>query len=126
MRCIAFSAAMNWYKRNPKLDDETAQALGKTITQISTKEYQIELYEAALRKAKLEFHEKTWDMFVQAKMLERPAKEVALNVGVSPLTVYGAVRRVRARLREIYRLLDEMNRSGTEGLTARESGNGEI
>ena len=110
LRCIAFSAAMNWYKRNPKLNDKTAQALGKTITLISTKEYQIELYEISLCRAKLEFHEKTWEMFVEAKMKGYPAKEVAKKMRVSHLTVYGAVRRISARLREIYQLLDDMNK----------------
>lgn len=110
LRCIAFSAAMNWYKKNPKLDDATAEALVKTLTESSQKEYHIELYELAMRRAKLEFQESTWEMFIQSKLLERPAKDVAAEMGVSPLTVYGAVRRVTKRLREIFRALDDANR----------------
>lgn len=110
LRTIAYSAAMNWYNKNPKLDQAAAEALNKTLVESSQKEYHTELFELAMRRAKLEFQESTWQMFIQTKLLERPAKEVAAEMGLSPLTVYGAVRRIKKRLREIFRALDDANR----------------
>lgn len=107
LRTIARSATINWFNHNPALDPATAEAIGKSISQSLAKEYHTEVMEAAIRKARLEFHPRTWTMFEQARLEDRPAQEVADELGVSVLTVYGATQRVGNRLKELFTLLDQ-------------------
>lgn len=109
LRSIAFNTSMDWFNKNSKLDAETAKIIGKSLTQLVAHEYEVELMEAALRKARLEFHPRTWSMFIMNKFEHVPAKEVAQKLGVSVLTVYSATQRISMRLREIYNILDGMN-----------------
>ena len=65
--------------------------------------------EVAMRKARLEFHPKTWSMFEMIRIEGLPTGDVAKRLAVSVLTVYGATYRVTRRLMELYRLYDEIN-----------------
>ena len=109
LRVIAFSATMDWFNDHPRLDMPTAVALGKSVVQSFTRDYEGDLMEVAMRKARLEFHPKTWSMFEMIRIEGLPTGDVAKRLAVSVLTVYGATYRVTGRLMELYRLYDEIN-----------------
>lgn len=103
----AYFEITNQFKRKPKPAREEKPVEGERAESANVKEYNTQPFEQAMEQAKGEFKKKFWQMFYQAKILERPVKEVAKEMGVSPLTVYGAVRRINKRLREIFRSLDD-------------------
>ena len=58
------------------------------------------LYRQALDLIKTEFEERTWRAFLLVTVEERPAADVAAELGMSPGAVYVAKSRVLKRLRE--------------------------
>jgi|GEM_PF-4540971 len=66
-----------------------------------------ELIREALQLVRAEVRPSIWKMFEQIKIQNKSAIEVARIHGVSVYTVFNAVRRVMARLREIIEPKDE-------------------
>ncbi len=54
----------------------------------------------ALRSIRSDFQERTWRAFWETVVEQRPAAEVAAEIGISPNAVYQARSRVLARLRQ--------------------------
>jgi RNA polymerase sigma-70 factor (ECF subfamily) len=70
-------------------------------------EYRGELVHRALQLLRVEFPATIWKAFEKYVLEDRPAEQVAAELGIRPGTVYAAKSRVLARLRqELAGLLD--------------------
>jgi RNA polymerase sigma-70 factor (ECF subfamily) len=67
---------------------------------IEEAEFRQYVVQRAARLMQAEFREHTWQAFWQHKVHDRPAEEVAAELGMSPAAVYTASCRVLERLRE--------------------------
>lgn len=77
------------------------------LEQLWEREHQTQLVSHALRIMQADFEPKTWQACWETTVNERPAKEVAAELGMSEPAVYMAKSRVLRRLREELReLLD--------------------
>lgn len=107
LRSIAFSATVDWFRGQARLNREVALECAAEIPQAMRQDYQTDLMEAAIRRVKLEFHPRTWEMFERTRMGREPARQVADSLGLKVATVYNCAQRVTDRLRELFNLLDK-------------------
>lgn len=112
LRCVSGSACVDWLRGSRRISRAVAAAVGKALATGAERRYEVELMRSALMKARLEFHQRTWEMFELAKIDGRPAREVARKLGVSVFTVYGATQRVSRRLNEIFDILRRLDEHG--------------
>ena len=78
------------------------------VEELSEKEYRQQLVKRAMELMQTEFSPKTWKACWEHVVNDRPAAEVAAELGISAGSVYVAKSRVLSRLRqELDGLLDE-------------------
>jgi RNA polymerase sigma-70 factor (ECF subfamily) len=71
------------------------------LREFEEEEYRKALVANGLKAIQSEFEAKTWSAFERVKLLQRPAAEVATELGLTKGAVYSAQSRVLARLREV-------------------------
>lgn len=106
LRRVARSAAVDWLRKNPRMDGPTARAVGHTVAMSLVHEYDVDLMEIAIRKVQLEVHPNQWTFFEKVRVKGFSAKEVAAEAGLTTFAVYKAAQRVWERLQKISRELD--------------------
>ncbi|HWA99025.1 MAG TPA: sigma-70 family RNA polymerase sigma factor [Pirellulales bacterium] len=73
------------------------------------REYQRQLLDWGLDQVRGEFEEKTWRAFLLAAIEHRPARDVGMELGMTPGAVYIAKSRVLGRLKERIAGIDEQS-----------------
>lgn len=111
LRTVSHSVCIDWLRTSPRFTYELLEDVEKSLTREAEDHYAVELMQSALLKARLEFQQRTWEMFELSKIHGKPAKEIASHFGVSVLTVYGATQRVSRRLNEIFDLLNRLQQN---------------
>jgi RNA polymerase sigma factor (sigma-70 family) len=74
--------------------------------QIWQREYQLRLLQWGLDQIRSQFEENTWRAFMLTAIERRPARDVGVDLGMSPGAVYIAKSRVRDRLKEFLQGID--------------------
>jgi RNA polymerase sigma-70 factor (ECF subfamily) len=95
-RCAALAAA----RVKSGNDDLPEPALADNVAELGEEEYRQQLVARALELMQAEFQPTTWKACWELVVRDRPAGEVAAELGVSTNAVYLAKSRVLARLRE--------------------------
>jgi len=93
---------------DPAADGPFAELAARAdLDEIWEEEWRDAVIRQCLREVRREVEEQTYRAFELFAIQERPADEVAAELGVTPNTVYGAKRRVMERLRELKPVLEE-------------------
>lgn len=99
-------ARNRWRERGRRLtpavgiDDDTWPDPADTVAEIVSGEYNSYLVNRALQMMQAEFEPSTWKACWEFVVGERPAGEVAAELGITPNAVYLAKARVLRRLRQ--------------------------
>jgi len=94
---------LRWLQSRPLPGGEAllaAVASPDDIAELEDNEYRERLVSVALRLVQGDFDPKTWQAFWQFAVEGRPASEVARELSMTPVTVYGAKFRIVNRLRQ--------------------------
>jgi RNA polymerase sigma-70 factor (ECF subfamily) len=108
---IARTTTRNWARQQRRplaaLDPEEP-ADGDRFAELWEEEWREAVLRQCLGEVRREVHETTFRAFVEFALEGRPAGEVARELGISENAVFGAKRRVMARIRELRPLMDEI------------------
>jgi RNA polymerase sigma-70 factor (ECF subfamily) len=84
----------------PGLPLAAEPAAGDVAAEVEEQEYRHSLISRALQLMRAEFQPATWQAFWQCAVCDRPAAEVASELGLTVAAVYAARSRVLRRLRQ--------------------------
>ncbi len=104
LRTVTFNKCRDHFRRNKRrpvvADHPLDPEVPDNVEQFSVEDYRRRLAHRALEVMREEFQPTTWKACWQSVVSNRPAAEIALELGISVNAVYVAKSRVLRRLRE--------------------------
>ena len=101
LRTITQSTIVDWVRSRKRHHLAITSKIGQIVSASIILEFDLDIYETAIRKVRLEVSPNQWEIFEMFRLNGVPAKTVASRFGISPFGVYKANQRVFSRLQQL-------------------------